>query len=88
MPMVMVRLSVAGVNCVRWFSPLWIMPSAYPTDSPSCSAKGVGTMPPEVRKNSSSPKMRRSLASALLTAGCVSPRLSATFDTRRSTMSC
>lgn len=64
------------------------MPSAYPMGSASCSANGVGIMPAGVRTNRSSPNVRRSLASVLLTAGWVSSRFAATLETLRSTISC
>ena len=47
------------------------------------SAPGVGCMPWAVRTNSSSPKVLRSRASALLTVGCDRPRRLATRDTWR-----
>ena len=82
------RFTLAGSKRLCWFKPLWIRPKAWPMGSASCSANGVGIMPAGVRTNRSSPNCRLSLARVLLTAGCVSPRFSATLETRRSTINC
>ena len=44
----------------------------------SAAPAGVGIMPRDVRSNSAAPMLSSSWRTAMLTAGCVMPRLSAT----------
>ncbi|NKF76953.1 hypothetical protein GO294_04225 [Ralstonia solanacearum] len=82
MAMVKVRVEVAASKCVRWPKARCSMSSAIATGSASCSARAVGIMPRGVRTNSSSSKVWRRRASALLTAGCDRPSRCATAAMR------
>ncbi len=78
------RLLVAGSKRLRWFRASATCAMATPIGSAIWLASGVGCMPLAVRTNSSSPKLRRSRASALLTADCDSPRRRAADEIWRS----
>ena len=67
------RLLVPGSKRLRWFSASATWAIATPIGSAIWVASGVGCMPLAVRTNSSSPKLRRRRASALLTADWLSP---------------
>jgi hypothetical protein len=81
---VKVRVLVLASNSTRRAKVSRILVNALVIGTANSSASGVGCMPRGVRTNTASLSRVRSRPSALLTAGCESPRLSAASETLRS----
>ena len=78
-----VRCELAGSNAWWWPSTTSSAVSASRTGRTRPSPKGVGSMPAEVRTKRGSPKWRRNLDNATLTAGWLMSSTSAAPDTLR-----